>query len=84
MRDKRMKALGLFTALSLAVCLVASGIVSNIGSSYAATISLNWTRINIPVVDDMQLYPGSDVGPMAVTPDGGTLFAAVKVGGNWS
>jgi hypothetical protein len=78
MRDRRMKALGLFTALSLAVCLVASGIVSNTGSSYAATSSIQWTRITIPVVGDKQLHPGSDVGPMAVSPDGATVFAAVQ------
>ena len=78
MRDKRMKALGLFTALSLAVCLVASGIVFDVGSSYATMISLKWMRITIPVTDEMQLYPGSDVGPMAVTPDGATVFAAVQ------
>ena len=85
MQDKKMKGLGLFTAVSLAVCLVASCIVSNAGSSYAATNSLKWTRITIPVVDDNQLYPGSDVGPMAVTPDGETVFAAVRdeVTGTW-
>jgi hypothetical protein len=78
MRDKRMKALGLFTAVSLAVCLVASGIVSNTGSSYAATSSIKWTRITIPVEVGKQLHPGSDVGPMAVSPDGATVFAAVQ------
>ena len=78
MRDKIMKALGLFTALSLAVCLVASGLVSNTRSSDAATSSLKWTRITIPVEVGKQLYPGSDVGPMAVSPNGATVFAAVQ------
>jgi hypothetical protein len=84
MQDKKMKALGLFTAVSLAVCLVASGIVSNAGSSYAATKSLKWTPIVIPSEDGMQLYPRHDIGPMAVTPDGGTVFAAVQDEGTGS
>lgn len=85
MKDRRMKAFGLFTALSLIVCLIASGIVYDAGSSYAATSSLKWTRITIPVTDEMQLYPGSDIGPMAVSPDGATLFAAVQneSSGDW-
>ncbi|MFA5367175.1 MAG: fibronectin type III domain-containing protein [Dehalococcoidia bacterium] len=78
MKDRRMKVFGLFTALSLIVCLIASGIVSDADSSYAATSSLKWTRINIPSETDMQLYPGSDIGPMAVSPDGATIFAAVQ------
>ncbi|MFA5056271.1 MAG: hypothetical protein WC562_08940 [Dehalococcoidia bacterium] len=78
MKDRRMKALGLFAALSLVVCLIASGIVSDANSSYAATSSLKWTQISIPDEDDMQLYPGYDIGPMAVSPDGSTVFAAVQ------
>jgi hypothetical protein len=86
MQDKKMKALGLFAALSLVVCLIASGIVSNTGSSYAAMSSIKWTRITIPVEVGNQLYPGSDVGPMAVSPDGVIVFAAVQdeSSGNWS
>jgi hypothetical protein len=84
MQDKKMKALGLLTALSLAVCLIASGIVSDTDSSYAATSSLKWTQIPIPDEDDMQLYPGSDVGPMAVSPDGSAVFAAANSSGVWS
>jgi hypothetical protein len=78
MKDKKMKALGLLTALSLAVCLISSNIVSTAGFSYAQTSSLEWTRITISVEDDMQLYPGYDIGPMAVSPDGATVFAAVQ------
>jgi hypothetical protein len=78
MQDRKMKALGLFTALSLAVCMAASCIVSDAGSSYAATSSLKWTQISIPDTDGKQLYPGSDIGPMAVASDGVTVFAAVR------
>jgi len=78
MKDKRMKVLGLLTALSLAVCLISSNVVSNTGFSYAQTSGLEWTRITIPGEDDMQLYPGYDIGPMAVSPDGATVFAAVQ------
>jgi hypothetical protein len=84
MRNRIIQGLGLFTALSLAVCLVASGIVLDRGSSYAAN-SLKWTPISIPNAGDLQLYPGSDIGPMAVAPNGATVFAAVKNegSGNW-
>jgi hypothetical protein len=78
MQDKKMKVLGLLTVLSLVVCLIASGIVSNTGSSYAAMSSIKWTRITIPVEVGNQLYPGSDVGPMAVSPDGVIVFASVQ------
>lgn len=78
-----MKAMGLLTALSLAVCLIASGIVSDTDSSYAATNSLKWTQIPIPDEEGKVLYPGSDIGPMAVSPDGVTIFAAVQYSGNW-
>jgi hypothetical protein len=78
MKDKRMKVLGLLTALSLAVCLISSNVVSNTGFSYAQTSGLEWTRITIPGEDDMQLYPGYDIGPMAVSLDGATVFAAVQ------
>ena len=77
MQDNKMKALRLFSAVSLAVCLAASCIVSDAGSSYAATSSLKWTRITIPDTQGMQLAPYTDVGAMAVSLDGRTLFAAV-------
>ncbi|MFA5367678.1 MAG: hypothetical protein WC333_07360, partial [Dehalococcoidia bacterium] len=46
--------------------------------STPATAGTNkWTQIAIPSTDDLQLAPGTDVGPIAVSPDGYTLFAAV-------
>jgi hypothetical protein len=78
MKDRRMKALGLFTIISLTVCLIASGMVFDADPSDAATSSLKWTQISIPNGDEMQLYPGSDVGPMAAAPDDTTVFAAVQ------
>ena len=54
--------------------------------SFAATFSVSstvsagtqkWSKISIPDTADMQLAPGSDIGVIAVSPDGATLFAAV-------
>lgn len=86
MKDRIMKALLVFTALSIVASLIVSGVVCDSGSSYAATSSLKWTQIPVPDEDDMQLYPGSDIGPMAISPDGATVFAAVQDegSGDWA
>ena len=86
MKDKAMKLFGLFMTLALLAGLAGVNAMSAGGSCSAATSSLTWSPITIPDGTHKQLYPGSDVGPMAVTADGGTLFASVlnESNGNWS
>ena len=84
MKDKAMKLFGLFMTIALIAGLAGINAMSAGSLCSAATSSLTWTPITIPDGTHYQLYPGSDVGPMAVTPDGGTVFASVNVGGNWS
>ncbi len=84
MKDKAMKFFGLFITLVLIAGLAGVSAISAGGVSSAATSSLQWTPLSVPDDAHKQLYPGSDVGPMAISPDGITLFAAVNVGGNWS
>jgi hypothetical protein len=84
MKDKVIRLFGLFMTIALIAGLAGVSAMSAGGSCSAATSSLKWTPLSIPDGTHKQLYPGSDVGPMAVTSDGGTLFAAVNVSGNWS
>ena len=86
MKDKTVKLFGLFMTLALLAGLAGVNAMSAGGSCSAVTSSLTWTPITVPDGTHYQLYPGSDVGPMAVTSDGGTLFAAVldESSGNWN
>jgi hypothetical protein len=84
MKDRAMKLFGLFMTFTLIAVMVGACATIGQGSCSAETSSLEWATISVPNTDGKQLYPGSDIGPMAVTPNGGILFAAVNVGGSWS
>lgn len=83
MKDKAMKVFGLFMTIALLAGLAGASVISTGGVSSAATSSLEWTPFSVPDETHSQLYPGSDVGPMALTSDGGTLFASVNASGDW-
>ena len=73
MEGKRIKVFGVVMVLLLVFSLAATFSVS----STVSAGTQKWSKISIPGTDDMQLAPGTDVGDIAVTPDGETLFAAV-------
>jgi photosystem II stability/assembly factor-like uncharacterized protein len=75
MEGKGIKVFGVVMALLLVFSLAATLSVSNTVSAGTQ----KWTKISIPGTDDMQLAPGTDVGAIAVSPDGATLFAAVII-----
>ncbi|MFA5375294.1 MAG: hypothetical protein WC455_06010 [Dehalococcoidia bacterium] len=75
MKGKGIKVFGVVMALLLVFSFAATFSVS----STVSAGTQKWTQISIPGTDDMQLAPGTDVGDIAVTPDGGTLFAALYV-----
>jgi len=73
------KVYRLFSAvmvLVMAVTLSGIGLIQGAAPASAIT-ALKWVEIPTPGTDDLQLFPGSDVGSIAVSPDGATLFAAV-------
>lgn len=72
-----MKRLLVFFAVLLNIMLLLSLIMTLTISTPATAGTNKWTQIAIPSTDDLQLAPGTDVGPIAVSPDGYTLFAAV-------
>ena len=76
MNGKVSKLFGLMMVLVLAVTLSGIGLLQATGTASAIT-ALKWVEIPTPDEDDLQLFPGSDVGPIAVSPDGEILFAAV-------
>jgi len=73
-----MKVFGVMMTLLLVFSFAATFTVS----STVSAGTQKWTKISIPGTDDMQLAPGTDVGAIAVSPDGATLFAAVYVYNN--
>jgi len=68
-----MKVFGVVMALLLVFSFAATFSVS----STVSAKTQKWSQIAIPGTNDMQLAPGTDMGAIAVSPDGGTLFAAV-------
>jgi len=71
-------ALTLVMVLSLAVALAPVASVNEVSASPG---ELKWDEITAPKIspdddDDYVLYPGSDVGAIAIAPDGLTMFAA--------
>ncbi|MFA5367910.1 MAG: hypothetical protein WC333_08530 [Dehalococcoidia bacterium] len=77
MEGKRIKVFGVIMSLLLVLSFAATFSVSS--TSVVSAGTQKWTKISIPNTDNMQLAPGTDVGAIAVSPDGGTLFAAVFV-----
>jgi hypothetical protein len=73
MEGRKMKVFGVVMALLLVFSFAATFSVS----STVSAGTQKWTKISIPGTDDMQLLPNTDVGCIAVSPDGATLFAAV-------
>jgi hypothetical protein len=76
MKGKRNKIFGVMMALVLAVALASVGVVS---TAAADPGSLKWSKITTPeqgADGDYALWSDSNVGPIAVSPDGGTIFAA--------
>ena len=74
MKGNKAKLFGVVMALVLAVALASVGVVQDASASI-----LQWSEITIPeegADGDYALWSGSEVGPIAVTPDGGTIFAA--------
>ncbi|MFA5056157.1 MAG: hypothetical protein WC562_08345 [Dehalococcoidia bacterium] len=82
MEGKRIKVFGVIMSLLLVFSFAATFSLSS--TSVVSAGTQKWTQITIPGTDDMQLAPGTDVGAMAVSPDGGTLFVAVYVTTNAS
>jgi len=73
MKGKKFKIFGVMMALAMVVSMMSVGIAA------ADPGSLKWSEINIPQdgdEGDYTLFSGSDVGPIAASPDGGTTFAA--------
>jgi len=72
------KLFGAVMALVLAVSLASVGVVQD--SASADPGHLQWSEVTIPATGadgGYVLWSGSDVGPIAVSPDGGTIFAGV-------
>ena len=88
MKANRAKIFSVVMALVLAVTLASVGVVQDTDPASADPGSLKWSEIPIPeedMVGNYVLWPGSDVGPIAVSPEGDTIFAAVyKASGNWT
>ena len=73
MKGKKIKIFGVMMALALVVSMMSVGIAA------ADPGSLKWSEIKTPQQGDegdYTLFSGSDVGPIAASPDGGTLYAA--------
>ena len=79
MERKMYKVFGVVITLLLVFSMVAAFAVST--TPVAAGIQ-TWSQITMPG-DKMQLLPGSDISTIAVTPDGGTLFAGVVLNQTW-
>jgi len=73
MEGRKMKVFGVVMVLLLVFSFAATFSVS----STVSAGTQKWGKISIPGTDDMQLAPNTDVGAIAVSPDGATLFAAV-------
>jgi hypothetical protein len=73
MKGKKFKIFGVMMALAMVVSMASVGVAS------ADPGSLKWTEIDMPQDGDdgdYTLWSGSDVGAIAISPDGGTIFAA--------
>jgi len=79
MKGKKPKIFGLLMALVMALSL--SLVAVPVTPAAADPGTLSWSEILVPSEDNNQLLPDSDVGPLAVSPDGGTIFAAVDISG---
>ena len=88
MKANRAKIFGGVMAVVLAVTLAGVGVVQNSDPASADPGRLKWNEIPIPqegMDGGYALWDGSDVGPIAVSPEGDTIFAAVvKASGNWT
>ncbi|MCK4362291.1 MAG: hypothetical protein KAW13_03315 [Dehalococcoidia bacterium] len=76
MKGNKAKLFGVVMALVLAVALASVGVVQDVSADPGI---LQWSEVTIPeegAEGDYALWSGSEVGPIAVTPDGGTIFAA--------
>lgn len=82
MKGKGIKVFGVIMSLLLVFSFAAT--FSLASTSVVSAGTQKWTQISIPDTDDMQLAPGTDVGALALSPDGETLFAAVYVTVNTS
>jgi len=87
MKANRFKIFGGVMAVVLAVTLAGAGVVQN-SDPTSAESSLKWNEIPIPeegMDGGYVLWGDSDVGPIAVSPEGDTVFAAVvKASVNWT
>ena len=76
MKGNKAKLFGVVMALVVALALASVGVAPTASADPGI---LHWTEITIPeegAEGDFALWEFSDVGPIAVTPDGGTIFAA--------
>lgn len=77
MKGNKAKLFGVVMALVLAVALASVGVVQYASADPGSP--LKWSEVSIPedgATGDYALWDGSDVGPIAVSPDGGIIFAA--------
>jgi hypothetical protein len=97
MKTKLLKLMGVALTVVLLASLTVGLAVTPAG---AASSNLKWVKLELPKVEDWSneatftdsegdfwATPGIDLGPIAQTPDGGILFAAVAdgfyLGNNW-
>jgi len=80
MKGKKPKIFGVVIALVLALSLAVAAVP--VAPASADVDPLEWTEITIPSDEDNVLLGNDWVGPIAVSPDGGTIFAAAQVSGN--
>lgn len=77
MKGNKAKLFGVVMALVLAVALASVGVVQYASADPGSP--LKWSEVTIPedgATGDYALWNGSDVGPIAVSPDGDMIFAA--------
>jgi len=88
MKANRATIFGVVMAVVLAVTLAGVGVVQNSDPASADPSSLKWNEIPIPeegMDGGYALWDSSDVGPIAASPEGDTIFAAVlEASGNWT
>jgi hypothetical protein len=73
MEGRKMKVFGVVMTLLLVFSFAATFSVS----STVSAGTQKWTKLTVPNIDDKNLAPLTDIGAIAVSPDGGTIFAAV-------
>jgi len=74
MKGKIPNIFGVVIALVLALSLAVAAVPA--APAVADPGDLEWSEVPIPDATGYTLYSGSDVGAIAVSPDGGTIFAA--------